>query len=96
MKSIISNGITIIDTEGVNGFRKNKSGYRGVVFIPSKNKYQAMIIFNRRSYHLGYFDNAEDAALIRIEAEKHRDNGTFHKWRSTLHGITKRKGCATK
>lgn len=45
----------------------NTTGYRGVYKI--RGKYTAKIVFRKKQYFLGTFDNAEDAAEVRRKAE---------------------------
>ena len=40
----------------------NTSGYKGVTWYKSLNKWCARITFKNKTYHLGYFDILEDAA----------------------------------
>ena len=40
----------------------NKSGYKGVCFYKSLNKYRANIYINDKSKHLGYYETAEEAS----------------------------------
>ena len=40
----------------------NTTGYRGVSFTKSRNTYQTSISVNNKRRHLGYFDNALEAA----------------------------------
>jgi hypothetical protein len=47
----------------------NKSGYRGVYFDKTKQKWRAQIRFDNRCYKLGLHPNKEDAILARQEAE---------------------------
>jgi len=42
--------------------RGNKSPYKGITWIPSRNKWQAQITVNYTHKSLGYFDNPWDAA----------------------------------
>lgn len=42
--------------------KNNKSGYKGVYFNKSKNKWRAMLKFNKKEIHLGYFSNPVEAA----------------------------------
>lgn len=46
----------------------NTTGYKGVYLI--KGKYVAKIVFRKKQYFLGTYDNIEDAAEARKEAEK--------------------------
>ena len=46
----------------------NTTGYKGVYLI--KGKYVAKIVFQKKAYHLGTYDNIEDAARARKEAEE--------------------------
>lgn len=43
-------------------FKNNKSGYKGVSYRASHKKYRAVINFESKHKHLGYFDNPIDAA----------------------------------
>jgi len=55
--------------------KNNTSGYRGVCWDKSKNKWLAGITINRRKKHLGRFDSPTLAAL-RYDAEAYRlDDG---------------------
>lgn|SRR5574343_15531 len=40
----------------------NKSGFKGVHFIPNKARWQATICFNGKTQHIGYAKTAEEAA----------------------------------
>lgn len=46
----------------------NTTGYKGVYFV--RGKYVAKIVFQRKQYLLGTYDNIEDAAQARKEAEE--------------------------
>lgn len=48
--------------------KDNTTGYKGVYFI--RGKYVAKIVFQKKPYYLGTFDNIEDAAEARKEAEE--------------------------
>lgn len=50
--------------------RNNTTGIRGVSFITSKQKYRAQITFKGKAMSLGEFDNIEDAAEARKQAEE--------------------------
>ncbi len=45
----------------------NTTGYRGVYLI--KGKYVAKLVFQKKAYYLGTFENIEDAHKARLEAE---------------------------
>ena len=45
----------------------NTTGYKGVYLV--RGKYLAKIVFQRKQYFLGTYDNIEDAARARKEAE---------------------------
>lgn len=52
--------------------RNNTSGFKGVCWFKPRKKWKAEIQVNRKSVHLGYFDNPEDAAgAYRQAALKH-------------------------
>lgn len=50
--------------------RNNTTGVKGVSFITSKQKYRAQITFKGKAISLGEFDNIEDAAEARKQAEE--------------------------
>lgn len=41
---------------------KSKSGYRGVRWYQSKNKWRAQVTSNFKCYHIGYYHNVVEAA----------------------------------
>lgn len=53
----------------------NKTGVKGVSWMPSRQKYRAQITFKRKIYNLGYFDKLEDAAEARKNAEEEMFGG---------------------
>ena len=46
----------------------NTSGAKGVVWFKPKQKWRARISFNKKEYHIGYFDEKQDAINAVIEA----------------------------
>jgi hypothetical protein len=48
----------------------NPSGYKGVRSYKDTGKWQARITANKKQYHLGYFDTAEEAHKAYCEASK--------------------------
>jgi hypothetical protein len=46
----------------------NTSGYKGVDFLKSNNKYRARLRINKKEIHLGLFDDLELAQLVVSEA----------------------------
>lgn len=48
--------------------RDNSSGYKGVDWMPQKQKWRARICVNRNEIHLGLFDSPVDAAKVYDEA----------------------------
>jgi len=64
--------ITHIENNAIGKRRKqnnNKSGYIGVSYIKSRNKWRAKISFNKRDIHLGNHDTIVQAVQARIDAE---------------------------
>lgn len=49
---------------------RNKTGYIGVCFDSSRNKWKASICINHKNINLGRFINKEDAIIARLKAEK--------------------------
>lgn len=54
----------------VSNWKSNKTGVRGVFWNSQKGKWQARINLNKKNYHLGFYDNIEDAKAARKEAEE--------------------------
>jgi hypothetical protein len=50
--------------------KNNKSGFSGVTWDKSRNKWQVRIKVNYKTIHLGRFDSFEQAVKIRKEASK--------------------------
>jgi hypothetical protein len=48
--------------------KNNKSGFNGVCFDKSKNKWKSSIHFNNKEIHLGRFYNLADAIKCRKQA----------------------------
>lgn len=89
LKVTFENGVTVIDTgDATGGIKNTKTGYHGVTF--NGKVYMATIFVKKTHYHLGSFDNLEEAVAIRTEAEAHRADGTFFEWFPTLWGKTRR------
>lgn len=69
-----------IKSDRIDGTRKsalksklhkgNKSGYKGVTWVESRNKWRAYIGHKGKQVSLGYFDNKEDAVAARQNAEE--------------------------
>jgi hypothetical protein len=57
------------------------SGIKGVVWHKQSKKWLASICLNRKSVHLGSFQNIEDAAFVATEARK-KLHGEFA-WKNT-------------
>lgn len=55
--------------ERENPGKNNKSGYKGVWYNSSQNKYEAYISIHRKRIHLGHFAKLEDAVKARKNAE---------------------------
>ena len=49
---------------------RNKSGYKGVSWVKTRNKWRAEIGFKGERIHLGYYENKQDAINARLEAEE--------------------------
>lgn len=48
----------------------NTSGYKGVSFVKSKNKYRAYITLRQKQISLGLYNTAEEAAIARKKGEE--------------------------
>lgn len=56
--------------------KNNTTGFKGVDFHKQRGKYRAIIQFKNKQYHIGLFQNAEDAARAYDEAAR-RLHGEF-------------------
>lgn len=55
-------GCTVLQNNMNRGTSKsNKTGFKGVVYVKSKNKYVATIGLNNKKIHIGYYDTPEQA-----------------------------------
>lgn len=69
-----------ISSDAVNGTRisalqskihkGNTSGYKGVTWMSSRNKWRAYIGYKGKQISLGYFDKKQDAIAARLNAEE--------------------------
>lgn len=87
MKVIIANGVTVIKTGDPNGGVKNKHNKTGVshhIQPDGKKRYRAEIQVNRKKHYLGIRDTPEEAASLRLEAEKQIEAGNFEEWIKTI------------
>ena len=62
-------------TRSINGRNRrmhsnNVSGVNGVSFHTRQGKWCAYLYLNRKRFHLGYFDNLEDAKQARLAAQQ--------------------------
>ena len=58
-----TNGTAVAMLKSTKTFSNNTTGYRGVYFV--NGKYLAKIVFQKKQYHLGKYDTAEEAAEVR-------------------------------
>lgn len=91
---VLSDGMEIIKLASVDGTmifsingnrKRNKNsstGYTGISYQQKSGKYRAYINFKRKQYHLGYYDQIEEAIKAREEAEK-KIYGGFLEWYSS-------------
>jgi len=59
-------------------FRNNTTGYQGVTYEPSRNKYKASIRIDGKTRNIGRFDSALDASIA-YQKECERTRGEFHR-----------------
>lgn len=50
--------------------KNNTSGVTGVIWLKSRNRWQARIMVNRKTIYLGLYKNIDDAAAARRSAEE--------------------------
>lgn len=72
----------------INGQRQinknNTSGYKGISYMRDSGKYRAYINFKYKQYHLGCYDDINQAIAARKAAEK-EIYGDFLKWYASEH-----------
>jgi hypothetical protein len=56
--------------QNLNMKKRNTSGYRGVYFKKSQNKWAAQVRVNGKAIHGGYFNTSEEANVKAIEMRK--------------------------
>lgn len=64
-------------------YKNNTTGCRGVYFV--RGKYMAKIVFQKKAYHLGFYDTVGEAMDARREAEELLFDGTaayYEKWQA--------------
>ena len=65
--------------ENKTRYSNNSSGYTGVFWNLDANKWQAQFVSNKKKFHIGYFENKEDAhkavTQARLEAGFHKNHG---------------------
>lgn len=84
MQELIDNIMTF---EGTNisairsqkPYKNNKSGIKGISWCNQHKKWQAVITFKNKRYHLGFRENIADVAAIRKQAEE-KLFGEFLEW----------------
>ena len=59
------------NTRNSSRMSNNTTGYTGVCFEKSRNRYRAYVYLNKKFNHLGYFKNIEDAAKAAREGREH-------------------------
>ena len=50
-------------------FKNNTSGFSGVLWSKQKEKWQAVIKFNYKTFHLGFYEDKSDAVYARLQGE---------------------------
>ena len=65
-------------------YKTNTSGVRGVYYNKKRHKWIAQIMFKQKCYYLGGYEQIDDAAEARAEAEE-KLYGDFLKWYDTAY-----------
>lgn len=68
-------------------YKSNTSGVRGVYYNKKRHKWVAQIMFQQKCYYLGGYDQIDDAAEARAEAEE-KLFGDFLRWYDTTYKKT--------
>lgn len=82
LKSLFFDGTEPCKLDGSKLRNTNKSGTTGVWFDKTRNKWCAEIMFKRKKYFLGRYNDKDDAIAVRKEAEK-EIFGSFLEWYET-------------
>jgi hypothetical protein len=72
----------VVNRRNASRSKNNTSGFTGVVFHKSMNKWCAQIVLNRKNIVLGYFAKIDDAIQARMQANKkygfYKNHGSPH------------------
>jgi hypothetical protein len=60
------------NNQNISMLKNNKSGFRGVSWYKATSKWRAKAVINKKPYHLGYFDTAEEANEVVVNFRKQR------------------------
>ena len=71
-------------------YKSNTSGVRGVYYNRKRNTWIAQIMFRQKCYYLGGYDQIDDAAKARAEAED-KLFGDFLEWYDATHNKPEKK-----
>lgn len=68
--------------------RPGRSGLRGVYWVPKMAKWRSKIMKNKKTIHVGYFDDKQEAHEAYCEASKriHGEFGNLSSWASNSNG----------
>lgn len=80
--------VEMLQTETL--YKSNTSGVRGVYYNTKRRKWIAQIMFRQKCYYLGGYDQIEEAAEARAEAEE-KIFGDFLKWYHKTHPEKEKK-----
>lgn len=75
--------VTILEATRNHLSKSNTSGYTGVYWSSSTQKWRAQITFRRKAYYLGAFEHIEDAIAARKCGEEMHEN--FLEWYYSQH-----------
>lgn len=84
LKWIDGTSVTLLEARRARPISSNTSGYNGVYFSQSAQKWVAQITFKGKTYYLGSYLRVEEAAQARKSAEE-RLYGEFLDWYYEMH-----------
>lgn len=84
LKWIDGTSVTLLEARRARPISSNTSGYNGVYFSQSAQKWVAQITFKGETYYLGSYLRVEEAAQARKSAEE-RLYGEFLDWYYEMH-----------
>lgn len=60
--------------------RDGTSGYRNISWDDDRGKWVVQLVYKNKTYHIGRFDDLDNAVYVRDQAREAREKGTLDEW----------------